>query len=268
VDFIEQDAMASINAYVTQNDPPWGLSRISHRRPGTPEYVYDDSAGQGTCSYVVDTGVDDRHPVRYTVPLSLPLIFTLPSLVALLANKFQPHKEFSGRAKQIASFIDGQYTDNNGHGTHCAGTVGSNTYGVAKKTLIYGIKVLDGQGRGSYSAIIAGINYVHEDRQQRSCPNGVVVNLSLGGPYSQATNDAVRGLTSRGYFVAVAAGNNNDDASRYSPASEPSACTVGGSAKYDDRYSQSNYGRSVDIIGPAVDVYSTYPGGRAVSPRH
>ena len=65
MDFIEQDAIATINAYVTQYDPPWGLSRISHRRPGTPEYVYDDSAGQGTCSYVVDSGVDDRHPVRH-----------------------------------------------------------------------------------------------------------------------------------------------------------------------------------------------------------
>ena len=136
---------------------------------------------------------------------------------------------------------------------------------MAKKTHIYGIKVLDSTGRGPYSGIIAGINHVPRDAQQRNCPNGVVVNLSLGGPYSQATNDAVRGLTNRGIFVAVAAGNENDDASRYSPASEPSACTVGGSAKYDERYTQSNYGRSVDIIGPAVDVYSTYPNGRAVS---
>lgn len=69
-------------------------------------------------------------------------------------------------------------------------------------------------------------------------------------------------MVDKGFFMAVAAGNNNDDTSKYSPASASKVCTVGGSDKYDKRYTQSNYGPIVDIIGPAVSVLSTLPGGR------
>lgn len=59
-------------------------------------------------------------------------------------------KEFEGRAKFLKNFSgDGQDSDGNGHGTHVSGTIGSKTYGVAKKTSIYGVKVLDAQGSGS-----------------------------------------------------------------------------------------------------------------------
>ena len=63
VDFIEQDAIVTLEAYVTQPGAPWGLGRISHRSRGSSSYVYDDSAGAGTCSYVLDTGIDANHPV-------------------------------------------------------------------------------------------------------------------------------------------------------------------------------------------------------------
>lgn len=164
----------------------------------------------------------------------------------------------------VASYVQGSNVDDQGHGTHVAGTIGSKTYGVAKGVNIYGIKVLRYDGKGETSAIIAGMDYVRQDVSRRSCPNGVVVNMSLGGGYSQATNDAARRLTQNGYFVAVAAGNDNYDASYYSPASEPSVCTVGGTAKDDTRYNMSNWGPAVNILGPAVDVYSTYPNGRTV----
>lgn len=164
----------------------------------------------------------------------------------------------------VASFVQGSNVDDNGHGTHVSGTIGSKTYGVAKKVNIYGIKVLRYDNQGQFSDIIAGMDYVQQDVPKRNCPNGVVINMSLGGGYTQASNDAARRLVQNGYFVAVAAGNNNDDASYYSPASEPSVCTVGGTAKDDTRYNNSNYGRSVDILGPAVDVYSTFPNGQTV----
>lgn len=89
--------------------------------------------------------------------------------------------------------------------------------------------------------------------------------MSLGGPYSEAANNAAAALVRRGYFVAVAAGNSNDNAQNYSPGSEPSVCTVGGTAKDDTRYNMSNWGPLVDILGPAVDIYSTFPSSRYVS---
>jgi subtilisin family serine protease len=129
VEYVEQDAIVQANlgefdhlekkAYVTQSSSTWGLSRISHqnRQSGSYSYTYDDSAGAGTCVYVVDTGIATTHP------------------------------EFEGRATFLANFAgDGQNTDGNGHGTHCAGTIGSKTYGVAKKTKLYGVKVLDASG--------------------------------------------------------------------------------------------------------------------------
>lgn len=63
VDYIEQDAIVTVEAYVSQPGAPWGLGRISHRRSGVTTYVYDNSAGRGTCSYILDTGIDAGHRV-------------------------------------------------------------------------------------------------------------------------------------------------------------------------------------------------------------
>ena len=127
VSYIEQDAVIKANlgeienvekrAYTTQSSATWGLGRISHQSPGTSSYTYDSTAGSGTCVYVIDTGIYTAHP------------------------------EFEGRASFLANFAgDGQNSDGNGHGTHCAGTVGSKTYGVAKKAKLFAVKVLDASG--------------------------------------------------------------------------------------------------------------------------
>jgi subtilisin family serine protease len=110
------------------------------------------------------------------------------------------------------------------------------------------------------------MDYVVDDAPSKDCPNGVVVNMSLGGGFSQAVNDAAAGITGAGLFLAVAAGNgdifgNPQDASGSSPASEPSACTVGASDINDEVAYFSNYGSVVDIYAPGVDVLSTFPGG-------
>lgn len=86
---------------------------------------------------------------------------------------------------------DGDDTDGAGHGTHVAGTIGSKTYGVAKKTKLYAVKVLDASGSGSFSGVIAGIDYVANDAQTRDCPKGAVANMSLGGGKNTAVNEAV-----------------------------------------------------------------------------
>lgn len=127
VEYLEQDAVVTASlgeiehlerrAYVTQSSSTWGLSRISHRARGSTSYTYDSSAGADTCVYVIDTGIAVTHP------------------------------EFEGRATFAANFAgDGSDTDDNGHGTHCAGTVGSKTYGVAKNTKLFAVKVLNASG--------------------------------------------------------------------------------------------------------------------------
>ncbi|CAO2655571.1 Nn.00g043740.m01.CDS01 [Neocucurbitaria sp. VM-36] len=242
VDYIEQDAVIKANlgevdhlqkkAYVTQSSSTWGLGRISHVARGSTSYTYDDSAGANTCSYVIDTGISTTHP------------------------------EFEGRATFLANFAgDGSNTDGNGHGTHVAGTIGSKTYGVAKKTKLYAVKVLDASGSGTNSGVIAGINYVANDAKTRSCPNGAVANMSLGGARSTAVNSAAANVVTAGVFLAVAAGNEAQDASNSSPASEATAYTVGATDSSDRLASFSNYGTVVDILAPGVSILSTWLNG-------
>ncbi|KAI1175065.1 peptidase S8/S53 domain-containing protein [Nemania sp. FL0916] len=231
VEFIEQDSIMSINAFVTQSGSTWGLSRISHHSRSASGYVYDETAGEGTCAYVVDTGI-------YTA-----------------------HAEFEGRATFLANYADSSNSDGNGHGTHVAGTIGSKTYGVAKKTKLYAVKVLNASGSGSTSGVVAGMNYVTSDSATRSCPKGSVANMSLGGTSSSSINSAARAMINAGVFLAVAAGNSNTDASTTSPAGESTVCTVGASTSSDTRASFSNYGTVVDIFAPGQDVLSTWNSG-------
>jgi subtilisin family serine protease len=232
VEYVEEDAIFTINEYVSQSRAPWGIARISQQDPGSSTYVYDSSAGEGTCSYVVDTGIDTDH------------------------------SDFEGRATFAGNFVDSDDTDGNGHGTHVAGTIGSATYGVAKKTSLFAVKVLDSEGSGSTSGVVAGIEFVASDAAKRSCPNGVVANMSLGGGYSASINRAAAALVDAGVFLAVAAGNDNANAADYSPASESSVCTVGATDSRDRKASYSNYGSVVDILAPGSDILSTWIGGR------
>ncbi|KAG5951152.1 Cuticle-degrading protease [Claviceps sorghi] len=237
VEYVEKDALVQINGFVQQSAAPWGLGRLSHRTKGSTRYRYDSSAGSGTCAYIIDTGIEASH------------------------------QEFEGRAAFLKSFISGQNSDGNGHGTHCAGTIGSKTYGVAKKARLYGVKVLDNSGSGPYSAIIAGMDYVAQDAGTRGCPSGVIASMSLGGGYSASVNQAAAALVRSGVFLAVAAGNENRDAKNTSPASEPLACTVGATDINDNRSPFSNYGQVVSIFAPGSNIVSTWIGGttRAIS---
>ncbi|KAK1659928.1 subtilase [Colletotrichum godetiae] len=231
VDFIEQDAIVTIKA--TQRSAPWGLARLSSTQPGSTTYSYDESAGEGTCAYIVDTGIDISHP------------------------------DFEGRATFLANFADNSDTDGQGHGTHVAGTVGSATYGVAKKTKLFAVKVLDSNGEGTNSGVIAGMDFVATDAAgQTGCAKGVVVNMSLGGQTSTAVNQAAAAIVQAGHFLAVAAGNEAADASTSSPASEESVCTVGATTKTDALAEYSNFGASVDILAPGTNIMSTWPGGK------
>lgn len=216
-------------ALTTQSNAPWGLGRISHRKSGATDYVYDDSAGEGTYSYIIDTGI------------------------------FTQHVEFEDRATFAANFADdGEDFDGNGHGTHVSGTIGSRAYGVAKKTNLIGVKVLGADGSGSNSGVISGIEFAVNDATSKGRIGKALANMSLGGIFNKATNQAVAAAVRAGLFMGIAAGNDGLPAALSSPASEKTACTVGATDKTDTRASYSNFGSVVDIFAPGSEILSTW----------
>lgn len=223
VKYIEEDGKVSINA--TQSNATWGLDRIDQRdRPLNSTYEYTRD-GSGVNAYIIDTGI------RRT------------------------HSNFGGRAFAGYDAIgDGQNSnDCNGHGTHVAGTVGSSTYGVAKNVDLYAVRVLNCSGSGSNSGVIAGINWVANNRVLPA-----VANMSLGGGASTSIDNAVQGAINAGVTMVVAAGNENQNACNVSPARAANAITVGSTTSSDARSSFSNYGTCVDIFAPGSSITSTW----------
>ena len=209
---------------------PWGLDRVDQQALPLST-TYDDGGFQGanTKSYVVDSGID-------------------PS-----------NTDFEGRVTSGYDAVqDGLGSgDCNGHGTHVAGTIGSKTFGVAKKTTLIPVRVLDCAGSGYNSSVIAGLNWIAGNYVPGEA---AVVNMSLGGPTSSALDEAVENLISRGITVVVAAGNDNVDACNYSPARTPAAITVGATNTDDSRASYSNFGSCLDIFAPGTSIPSTWLG--------
>ena len=220
---IEQDRVVVLQG--DQVDPPWGLDRVDQRSGARNSRYSYTNTGTGVTAYVIDTGI--------------------------LAS----HVDFGGRVGTgYTVYDDGRgTTDCNGHGTHVAGTIGGSTYGIAKAVSLAPIRVLNCSGTGSISGVIAGINWAINDHTSGS---PAVANMSLGGSYSTALNSAVANATADGIVFAVAAGNNKGLACRYSPASEPTAITVGAIGGSDDRAKFTNHGSCVDLFAPGVSIKS------------
>jgi len=240
VRYVEQDQwaqIAQVGTCFSQTNAIWGLDRISEIELNLDgRYVYD-SDGTAVDAYVIDTGV------------------------------LTTHSQFGGRALWGATFTDDGYNyDCNGHGTHVGGTIGGVTYGVAKKVTVIAVKVLDCEGSGSYSGVIAGIEWVANSAVSRRRPS--VANMSLGGPISDAVDDAVDAAIASGVVFAVAAGNENSDACKTSPANVKAAITVGATEIEDDAGNQaderspfSNWGTCLDIFAPGSLITSSWIGG-------
>jgi subtilisin family serine protease len=216
VAYIEQDQTVSVNT--TQTGATWGIDRIDQRnRPLSGTYTYT-STGAGVRAYIIDTGVR-------------------PS-----------HSQFGGRASTVYGG-----DDCNGHGTHVAGTIGGSTYGVAKGALIRGVRVLGCSGSGTWSAIIAGMDWVRVNHIKPA-----VANMSLGGGFSTSVNTAANNLSNAGVFVAVAAGNSNANACNYSPSSASNVTSVMSSTSSDAKSSFSNFGSCAHVYAPGSSITSAW----------
>ena len=223
VAYIEQDQTVTLSA--TQTNATWGIDRIDQRsRPLSGTYTYTTTAS-GVYVYIIDTGI-------YTA-----------------------HSQFGGRAANVYDAFGGNGQDCNGHGTHVAGTVGGSTYGVAKAVRLRGVRVLNCSGSGSWSGIIAGMDYVRNNRV-----NPAVANMSLGGGYSSSVNTAANNLANSGVFVAVASGNSNANACNYSPASASAVTSVNASTSTDAKASFSNYGSCTHLYAPGASITSAWIG--------
>jgi subtilisin family serine protease len=225
VESIEQDGVVTIDA--TQYYPTWGLDRIDQAsRPLNSAYTYNRT-GAGVNLYILDTGIRTSHT------------------------------EFGGRATVGYDAIGDGYNgqDCRGHGTHVAGTAGGATYGVAKGVNLISVRVLDCYGSGTWSGVIAGVDWVTTNRTGPS-----VANMSLGGGAYSPLDQAVQNSINSGVTYVVSAGNSNANACNYSPARVSGAITVGATTSSDARASYSNYGSCLDLFAPGSGVVSAYNG--------
>ncbi len=207
---------------------PWGITRVN----GGLNYTGTRKA------WVIDTGIDLDHPDLNVDASKGFTAFT------------------SGR--------DANLEDYNGHGSHVAGTIAAikNTFGVigvAAGATVIPVKVLDGRGSGSYSGVIAGVDHVKAYGK-----SGDVANMSLGGPVSQALDDAVTAAAAKGIKFSLAAGNDGADANNSSPArvNGSNIYTISAVNSSDTFASWSNYGNPpVDYAAPGVSINSTWKDG-------
>ncbi|RYP45580.1 hypothetical protein DL768_008095 [Monosporascus sp. mg162] len=216
-------------ALVTQEDAIWGLASISHRTNGSSQYIYDDSAGAGTYAYVIDSGVRVSH------------------------------NEFGGRASMGHVALPGvDDADNFGHGTHVAGTVAGATVGVARRANVIGIKVFEPDVLTSMTDVLGAFNWAVDDIVSNGRQDKAVIVMSLGGGVSSTFNNAVNSAFEAGVLSVVSAGNTNDDAGSYSPASAADAITVGATDSAWNRAWFSSYGSVLDIFAPGAAIRSAY----------
>jgi subtilisin family serine protease len=225
VQAVELDAR--VQATATQDTAPWGLDRVDQRNLPLSTTFTAPASGSGVEAYVVDTGV--------------------------LAS----HADFGGRVVTGWTAIDDGRgtTDCNGHGTHVAGTVAGAAYGVAKAGTVIPVRVLDCNGSGYMSDVVAGLDWVVA-RHTAGTP--AVVNLSLGGGTSSTVDAAVDGAIKDGVVAVVAAGNSSTDACKSSPARVAAAVTVAATDSADRQASFSNYGTCVDLYAPGVGITSAW----------
>jgi len=217
-----------ITAHATQTRPPsWGQDRVDQASKSlNKKYTYPDSAGSGVTAYVVDSGVRVSH------------------------------KDFGGRAVNGYDIVDDDKTAQDGanHGTHVSGTIAGTKYGIAKKAKIVAVRILGNDNRGTTADAVAGIDWMIENHKAKGGP--AVANMSIGGFQDYALDEAVKRAVAANITCVVSAGNDSGNASAASPARVTEAITVAASDQKDRQTNFSNYGKSVDLYAPGIDVVS------------
>lgn len=228
---------------------PWGIERV--KAPDTWS-ITDGSSGGVIEVAILDTGIDYDHP-----DLADNLAWCVSTLRGRVSTKLKDCK------------------DQNGHGTHVAGTIAAlnndiGVVGVAPNVEIYAVRVLDAGGRGSYSDIAMGIE------QAILGPDGVldadgdgivagdpdddaaeVISMSLGGSSDdQYLHDMIIKAYNYGVVIVAASGNEGAESPSY-PAAYPEVIAVGATDSNDQVASWSN--RQPEVSAPGVDILSTYP---------
>lgn len=240
VAYVEQDRMITMAPPVNANrkpgggggstvqETPYGITRVG----GAVNYKGNNVA------WVIDTGIDLTHA----------------DLNVQTTNGFTA----------FTSGKDANLNDGNGHGTHVAGTIAARNnsigvIGVAAGAPVVPVKVLDSRGSGAYSGVIAGVDHVAARGKA-----GDVANMSLGGPVSQALDDAVVAAASKGIIFVIAAGNSSANANNYSPARVNGAniYTISAMDNLDRFASFYNFANPpIDYCAPGVGIKSTWKGG-------
>jgi oryzin len=196
--------------------------------------VYDTRAGDGTYGYVVDSGINLEH------------------------------NDFGGRASNGYNAVGGNFGDTLGHGTHVAGIMGGTTFGVAKLTSLIAVKVFQ-SGSTTTSVILDGYAWAVNDIVTKNRTTIAAINMSLGGGFSEIMNDAISSAFNEGVVTVVAAGNEADEAKKYSPASAAGAITVGAIDSTWRMAAYSNYGDAVDLFAPGSGITSTWIGSASAT---
>eukprot|EP00756_Hemistasia_phaeocysticola_P065939 Hpha_TRINITY_DN8895_c0_g1::TRINITY_DN8895_c0_g1_i1::g.141309::m.141309/K01336/E3.4.21.48; cerevisin len=244
VDYVEQNTVVRTGETKRRRCPDtqnsgasWGQSRTTVAKADqvSAQYVHNRKWGEHVDAYILDTGVYCEH------------------------NELKGHCEWGLTVTGTAGI------DMNGHGTHVAGTVAGKTYGVAKSATIVAVKVLGDSGSGTKEGVIRGVEWSVNTMKTKKRRG--VANLSLGGSFSQAQNDAIDAAVGEGLPMAISAGNSNNDACNQSPGSAPKAVTVMSSdlgnnngVQEDIRSTFSSYGPCADIFAPGSDIVSSYIG--------